>query len=106
MDSWFEWIYGDFRAWSVEWRKSGSANCILKIDNKKESEVGGTRTASAPGPQGHGQNRSRRREEAERSAIPARNPPPHVGGYGVRAIFEHALKDGRAAPKGTYRQLK
>src|SRR6266853_4508246 len=49
MDSWFEWIYEDFRAWSVEWRKSGSANCILKIDNKKESEVGGTRTVSHPG---------------------------------------------------------
>src|SRR6266404_783926 len=33
-------------------------------------------------------NGSRRREEAETAAIPARSPPPHVGGYGVRAIFK------------------
>ena len=31
-------------------------------------------------------NRSRRREEAERCAIPSRNPPPQVGGYGAWAI--------------------
>ena len=30
-------------------------------------------------------NGSRRREEAEKRAILARNPPPHVGGYGAHA---------------------
>ena len=39
-------------------------------------------------------NRSRRREEAERCAIPSRNPPPHVGGYGAWGISKHALRGG------------
>src|SRR2546425_603634 len=81
------WIGGTMEsvehgAWNGEGRSS--AHCELRIDRKQESEIRGARAASAPGPQGHGQNRSRQREEAERSAIPARNPPPHVGGYGVR----------------------
>ena len=35
---------------------------------------------------------SRRREEADNHAIWARNPPPYVGGYGVPAIFKHAVR--------------
>src|SRR5882672_687326 len=36
-------------------------------------------------------NRSRRLEEADKPAICVRNPPPHVGGYGVPAVFRQAL---------------
>ena len=38
------------------------------------------------------ENSGRRREEAEKHAIRARNPPPHVGGYAAQAIFKHALR--------------
>ena len=38
------------------------------------------------------ENSSRRREEAEKHAIRARNPPPHVGGYAAQAILKHALR--------------
>src|SRR5207247_6335624 len=34
------------------------------------------------------ENSSRRREEAEKHAIRARNPPPHVGGYAAQAILK------------------
>src|SRR2546426_12389140 len=34
------------------------------------------------------ENGSRRREEAEKRAIVARNPPPHLGGYGPSRNFQ------------------
>src|ERR1051326_5057560 len=39
---------------------------------------------------------SRRREEAEQPAVRAKNPPPHVGGYGSWPVIKQALR--RSAP--------
>jgi len=44
-------------------------------------------------------NGSRRREEAEKRAILARNPAPHVGGYPAHAISKHALSSSKAHEK-------
>ena len=37
-------------------------------------------------------NGGRRREEADKRAVSARKPPPHVGGYGAPAVFRPALR--------------